>query len=262
MVNSRYFAATPASGMATLPVTPLRLLQNDSAENPHKKSTKPRPSHLRVVNTQRDQEGKNDVPFTCPYSGCAPHAPCEVSSCSFNLANKPVATIYNRCFLFYLEALRVNPTGQKKSTTFDVDFTKIPRHQREEIASFLLDVTEREVMQSYAEFYTSMFSLIAQDLLVSLRKRQLDPIPYKQCIVCGRSDEPLWYPQSGSLPDGYGYCSYACYQLKSPPLLNLERMLEIDYRELAEKLEFDLLKSRPKFVLNLIHWVFGRTPMT
>ena len=195
--------------------------------------------------------------FICPYSGCKLGKSCEVKSCNFNLSDVPIAKHYRRCFLYYNEFLRTNK--QPKSGV-DSDFTKIPKHQREEIASFLLSADSKEVTQSYSEFYTSMFSLIAQDILVSMRKVQLEPIPYKQCVVCGQQDD-LWFPQAGTLPDGYGYCSYACFQLKPPPLLALERTLEVDYRELVEKLEFDLLKSRPKFVSNLIHWVFSTTSM-
>ena len=202
--------------------------------------------------------------FNCPYANVPLCSSCEVGSCNFNLADKPISNIYDRCFLKYLDTLRTSTgVGQKlkQQALPENDFTRLSQRHREEIATFFLDISSKEVGQAYSDFYTSMFSLIAQDILVSLHKVLLDPVPYRQCCVCGQACDTLWYPDSNTLPDGFGYCSYACYQQKSPPILMLERTLEVNYRELAEKLEFDLLKSRPRFVSNLVHWVFAQTPM-
>lgn len=205
--------------------------------------------------------------FICPYANKPlAHAPCEVQSCNFNLDNTPIALVYRRCFLLYSKSLSHNPNAQNilgDPPDPTLNFSDEPKAWREKIIEGFFTVKETEFKKSYADFYTSVFSVIAQDILVSLPKTHMDPLPYRQCVVCGTSEvKPLWYPKGGALPDGWGYCGFNCYQLKPPPLVAMERVLEVDFEHVVKGLDFDILRSRPKFVKNLIRWVLGPTPMT
>ena len=120
-----------------------------------------------------------------------------------------------------------------------------------------------DVEKKSREFYTSLFSVFSEDVLLELKRHQIDPVLYTQCAVCGSSGKELFYPKSKILPVGWGYCRYACYQLKPPPILLLEKNLGIDFLDLIKALrsEYESSQSRAKFARHLAQWVFGDTPM-
>ena len=199
-----------------------------------------------------------DTKFICPYANKELATPCTVDSCNFNMGQTPLADTYRRCFLNYIEALRYNPAG--KSDLGD-QYGSLPLRQRAQLISNFFGISEREVMKSNGEFYSSMFSIIAQDTNFFQNKFQLDPVPYRQCAVCGEESDRLFIPQSGALPPGWGYCGYTCYLLKPPPFLVIEKSLELDISDLMKNLEYDNSDSRAKFVRQIILWVFGNIPM-
>jgi hypothetical protein len=121
---------------------------------------------------------------------------------------------------------------------------------------------DSSVFKATSNFYISMFSVLAQDSILFYNKHRLDPVPYKQCAVCGTACDHLFIPKSGALPAGWGYDRYCCYQLKPPPLLLLEKTLELDTIDMMKNIEHDATQSRAKFVRNLVQWVFSNTPMT
>ena len=131
---------------------------------------------------------------------------------------------------------------------------------KEEIIKGFLSVTDDDIQQATGNFYLRLINLLLQTTLIDLPRTQLEPIPYTQCCVCGNSENPLWFPKSGVLPDGYGYCSYACFQLKPPPILVHEQFLETEYQTLIPNLTFDIFKTRAQFVQNLIQYIFNKIP--
>lgn len=196
--------------------------------------------------------------FICPYAGAELKTPCSVGSCYFNLNDNPISRSFKRCFLNYQESLRYNPFAVAKKQDFD--FNNLPQAQRNQIVASFFDLNEGDLGKVSANFYTSLFSILAEDALVGLRKVQLDPVPFRQCAVCGQESERLFYPRS-ILPSGYGYCSYPCFQLKPPPILALERNMEVDFKDLVEALEEQNTQTRTQFYRQLVDWVFGSTPI-
>lgn len=202
--------------------------------------------------------------FVCPYANRPlPSHPksegCTVGSCGFNLEPSPLSRRFKRCFLLYTEQFK----GQRYGRGAEMTFSNLPRRHREAIVKVFMKASEEDLSAAYRDFYIAFFTILAEDTIVSLPKIQLDPIPYCQCVVCGDVDETrsLFVPQSGLLPPGYGYCSYRCFQLKPPPIIALERILEVDFRLLSDNLEFETIRNRPKFVWNLITWVLGGMPL-
>lgn len=203
-----------------------------------------------------------DCSFTCPYSKAPLESPCEVTSCNFNLEDNSISRAYKRCFLNYTESLRYNPLAIKKNVEYD--FNKLPQEQKNQIVGLFFNMTTDEVDKKTREFYISLFSVFAEDVLLSLRKHQIDPVPYRQCVVCAGECDSLFYPKSGILPPGWGYCTYSCYQLKPPPILTLEKNLSLEFLELIRglELEYESSHSRAKFVRQLVQWVLGDSPMS
>jgi len=195
--------------------------------------------------------------FICPYSNKRLMRACEVSSCNFNLPNIPLSRAYKRCFLNYLDSGNFNPMELERVSP---PFNELPENQRQQIIAAFFEIDRTDVMAVKGNFYLSFLSIITQEALSSSAKRQLAPVPYRQCAICGTESKSLFLPPSGCLPAGYGYCSYKCYQLKPPPLLTLEQLLEIDYQELVQNPEFSV-KNRARFVRYLIEWVLSDIPM-
>jgi len=180
---------------------------------------------------------------------------CEVESCSFNLENSSISRTYKRCFLNYVKATAYNP--RKTETLEKVEYGLLPLAVREHIARLFLDLGQDN--DSKRSFYAAMFSVMAHDTTVILTKFQLDPVPYLQCCACGASEDvTLWYPKSGILPSGFGYCSWNCWQTMPPPLITLIKLLEVDFLDLLNNLPFTQgQKSRLTFVHHVTRWVFG-----
>ena len=195
--------------------------------------------------------------FICPYVGVELplNKSCSVDSCSFNLADVPVAKVYRRCFLNYVKATGHNP--HKLENLEQVEYGSLPVPYREQIARILLNLTPEDEANAKRTFYISLFSILAHDTTIAITKRQHDPIPYQQCCICGRSDTQLWYPKGGILPSGYGYCSWNCWQEYPPPMLALMKIIEVDFKELFKNLSFQGYESRLIFTKHLIQWVFG-----
>ena len=198
--------------------------------------------------------------FICPYSNKELKNSCDVDSCNFNMDSTPISKTYKRCFLNYLEALRYNPYKSKNDR--EDEYSSIPFNQRAQIVGSFFNLDEKEVLKATSNFYISMFSVIAQDSILFHHKHHLDPVPYRQCAVCGNPSDNLFIPKHGGLPQGWGYCSYACLQKKCVPLLILEKTLDLDTIDLMTSLEYENTQSRAKFVRNLINWIFSNTPMT
>lgn len=198
--------------------------------------------------------------FICPYTKAPVLAerPCCVESCSFNLSDVPISRLYRRCFLNYVKATSHNP--YKKDELEQVEFGALPLDHREQIARIFLDMSLEDEVETKRLFYISLFSCMAHDTAASLTKRQHDPIRYQQCCVCGQSYEKLWFPKGGVLPDGHGYCSWACWQETPPPLLSLSKMLEVDFNQMIELIPFPQGgQSRLIFSHLLTKWILGDT---
>ncbi len=200
--------------------------------------------------------------FICPYASAPllPERPCEVESCSFNLADIALSRAYRRCFLNYVKATSHNP--YKRDELEQIEFGNLPLHYREHIARLLLDLKEEDEVETKRTFYMALFSIMTHDTTVSLTKRQHSPVTYRQCCVCGSAENPLWFPKGGILPSGYGYCSWSCWQEYPPPLLALTKILEVDFAEMTKNLPFPHgQKSRLIFTLHLVRWIFGETSL-
>jgi len=197
--------------------------------------------------------------FQCAYSKKPLVRPCEVESCVFNMPATSLATHYRRCFLNYVDKLRHNPYKVRTLATF----AEASPEQKEQITAAFFGVTLADIQKVTTSFYTSLLSVLSFDTTSSLANRQVSPVPYRQCAVCGTAceREELFLPKSGVLPPGYGYCSYPCYQLKPPPILHLECILHLDYRQFLDNLQFDRTKNRKRFVTQLIRWVIGGIAM-
>ena len=192
--------------------------------------------------------------YRCVYSGEVLDRSCEVESCTFNIPGTPLGKTYRRCLLNYLDSLRHNPFGLKNHVD---DFSKLSFTQRTQIVSGFFGVSEREVRRVMSRFYSTLFRLMVRDVLVDLPKIKLDPVPYQQCCVCGVECSNLFYPKSGALPAGFGYCRWSCWQLKPPPFIELELSLDVDALDLMKNLEFQSTHSRPQFLRQLVLWILG-----
>lgn len=178
----------------------------------------------------------------CPYAQCELTRPCNVKSCNFQIEGA-ITSIYKNCYLYYLNSIK--------------NYDKLPLKYREKIVQCFLGSEEIDTQQASANFYLGLINLLLQDTIIDLPRSQLEPIPYKQCCVCGSCEKELWFPKAGVLPYGYGYCSYACFQLKPPPILIHEQFLESEYKSLMPNLKYDIFKTRAKFVQNLIQYIFS-----
>lgn len=191
----------------------------------------------------------------CPYSEQELVKPCEVNSCGFNLSEKPIANVYRRCFLYYKKLTTNNP--YKLDSIDQAEYHNLPIKIREQIVSLLLDLSKEDIGQAKSNFYFSLFSILSQDVVINLPKKQLSPVLYRQCCVCGKQEDNLYFPKSRTLPDGYGYCSWACFQSLPPPLLALEKILEVSLGEMTKNLKFQGFKNRVSYVKNLTTWIIG-----
>ena len=194
--------------------------------------------------------------FVCPYSSLPiPEGRCcEVGSCTFNLEDVPVSSPYRRYFLRYVKATNFNP--YQIDELEQVEYGLLPREHKEQIALMFLDL--EDAGDAKRSFYMAIFSIMAHDTTVSLPKRMLDPVAYRQCSVCGLESDCLWVPKAGILPSGWGYCSWNCWQLLPPPLLSIMMILEVDFEDLARNLPFPHgQKSRLVFANHLTQWVMG-----
>lgn len=198
--------------------------------------------------------------FICPYSNLPiPEGRhCEVGSCTFNLEDVSISKIYNRCFLKYVKATGYNP--HHIDDLEQVEYNFLAQEHKEQIALMFLDLKDgTEAKQS---FYIAIFSIMANDATISLSKRKLSPVPYRQCCVCGQPNDNLWLPSSGVLPSGWGYCSWSCWQTLSPPLLYLMRILDVDFEDLIRKIPYPHgHRSRLTFTNHLTQWVLGETSL-
>lgn len=141
-----------------------------------------------------------------------------------------------------------------------VEYNFMPVEQREQVALLFLDLEEGS--EANRAFYIAIFSLMANDMTVSLSKRKLAPVPYKQCCVCGQTTDALWLPKSGTLPSGWGYCSWSCWQMLPPPILYFMRILDVDFEELIRKIPYPHgQRSRTVFTDHLTQWVLGNTSL-
>jgi len=197
--------------------------------------------------------------FKCPYSDQPLDRACGVGSCNFHM-DGPLAPGYRHCFLNYLESLKHNPYGNEELER-NPSFGELSSGLRRQIVKALFGADDPEVDRAYGAFYLAMFNITAQDVIAEQEKSQVEPVPYRQCAVCG-IEADLWIPKRGALPPGYGYCGYACYQRKPPPLLALERRLELEVGQLFHEIEFNGPAERPKFIKQLAGWVLGESPMT
>ena len=194
--------------------------------------------------------------FICPYSNMRLTRSCTVSSCCYQLNDNQHSNQYNRCFLKYTNEVRNRATLVKG----DHDFNNFPQDKKNRIAAQFFDISLEEVSKINSEFYIALFSVFAEDVSVSLRKQQLDPVPFVQCAVCGTESEELFIPK-GTLPSGYGYCSYSCFQMKPPPILLIEKNMDLDFLEFVGAMEHESFQGRAKFVRQLVEWVLGSTPL-
>ena len=202
--------------------------------------------------------------FECPYAKTTLQRACEVASCSFNLSeHSPLSRYYKRCFLNYVEKGIQNPNHL--ASIEQAQFSRLSRSQKKSLLKAFFHIKDEEIDHAQRTFYLSFFSILLQALLLELPRGTLSPVPYEQCVVCGVSaDEgpfPFFYPKGGALPSGHGYCSWSCYQLKPPPIVVLERILDVDFRHLVA--HQDLPQTLRKESVSLItYWLFSGVPLT
>jgi len=194
--------------------------------------------------------------FTCPYSKLPLTRPCEVSSCSYNLDDTTASRSSLRCFLHYCDGVRKRPGASKG----EHDFGSYAPERKIKLAASFFGKSVEEVEKLNVSFYTSLFSVFAEDAAVELRKHQLDPVPFAQCAVCGSECDKLFIPK-GVLPSGYGYCSYGCFQMKPPPVLLIEKNTDLDFGEFVAAVEHESVNGRARFVRQLLEWVLGSMPL-
>jgi len=197
--------------------------------------------------------------FKCPYAEAELRRPCEVGSCNFNLADSHISRTYKRCFLNYQESLRYNPFALEKDKSFD--YNALPLKQKHQLVASFFNTNSLEVDRVHGEFYASIFAVMVEDTVVGLKRQRLSPVPFKQCAVCGNECDHLYYPKSNALPEGYGYCAYTCFQLKPPPVLVVEKNLEVDFFDLLKALAAETTQDRPRFVRQIVDWILSRTPL-
>ncbi len=196
--------------------------------------------------------------FICPYANVPllQERPCCVSSCCFNLGDMKINRLYRRCFLFYVKTTSSNP--YKLRDLERVEFSALPLSAREAIAKVLLDIKKEDELELKRNFYTALFSIMIQDTTLSVTKKRYAPVLYQQCCVCGCTERALWFPKGGILPQGFGYCSWACWQEMPPPILSLVKNLEVDFYQMLKCIPYpNGQKSKLVFLLHLIRWVFG-----
>ena len=196
--------------------------------------------------------------FVCMFANKPLTRPCEVESCNYNLDPTPIGRTYRRCLLNYFSSLRHNPYGLKQHKD---DFATLPFNQRCQVVGSFFGITDKDVKKSVSKFYAAMFGVMVQDAMTEVPKSQLDPVPFKQCVVCGCESEALFYPKHGALPAGYGYCRWSCYQFKPPPIVAMELALEIDSLDLMSSIDFEANQSRPQFIRQIVQWILGDTWM-
>lgn len=196
--------------------------------------------------------------FKCPYVNTELTKPCEVDSCNFNLSDSDMGRMYKRCYLNYQEALRYNPFTTKMK---EVQYNSLSVEQRERVVFSFFKVTKEDVDRSNSVFYTNLFGVLAEDAAAALTKKRLDPVPFKQCAVCGIAEDKLFLPEESALPSGFGYCSYKCFQMKPPPVLLLEKNLELDFLDFIKALEKETSQSRVKLVSQVIEHIFSNNSM-
>jgi len=172
------------------------------------------------------------------------------------LNDNAAGRLHKRCFLNYAESIRNKPQALKN----EHDFQAFSSEKKIKVAADFFDLTVSQVEGINNAFYVSLFSIFAEDAIVSLKKHQLDPVLYRQCAVCGNAEDKLYYPDS-MLPPGFGYCTYNCYQLKPPPILLIEKNLDLDFIDFIRSMEYESPQSRAKFIRQLVDWVLGSTPM-
>lgn len=196
--------------------------------------------------------------FLCPYSKKALTRPCEVGSCTYNLSPASnLSLAYQRCFLKYLKETTHNPF--KIESVEAMEFARLPIKYREQIVQIFFpeEASCQGLRRATSSFYVTLFSILAQEATAAVSRSELDPVPFEQCAVCGQSHDDLWFPTPGTtpLPEGWGYCSWGCYQKKPPLVLSLEAGMEVEFDSLLLNFSFDLIKSRPKFLAQLTAWV-------
>lgn len=202
--------------------------------------------------------------FECPYAQAPLTRACEVSSCSFNLpGDSNLSKYYRRCFLNYVEKGIQNPNHL--ASIEQAQFSKLSPCQKKSLLKAFFQVQESDLDHAQRTFYLSFFSILIQDILLEIPRVVLKPVPFRQCAVCGAMDDEdhpeFFYPKGGALPHGYGYCSWNCYQLKPPPVLILEELLDIDFRLLVEHQDLAQALKRGSVPL-LAYWLFTGVPLT
>lgn len=202
--------------------------------------------------------------FECPYARAPLTKACDVHSCAFNMpGDSSLSKYYRRCFLNYVEKGVQNPNHL--ASIEQAQFSKLSFLQKKSLLKAFFKVNEDEIKQAQRAFYVSFFSIIVQEIILEIPRGVLRPLPYSQCAVCGVMDEvddpKFFYPKGGALPDGYGYCSWNCYQLKPPPILLLESILDVDFRLLVEHQDLAQVLKKGSVPL-LLYWLLVGVPLT
>lgn len=202
--------------------------------------------------------------FECPYAKSPLIKACEVASCSFNLPqNSSLSRYYKRCFLNYVEKGVKNPNHL--ASLEQAQFSRLSLAQKQTLIKAFFGVREESIDHAQRTFYVSFFTILMQDLLLEVPRGTLSPVPFEQCVVCGGAHDEgspgFFYPKGGALPPGHGYCSWGCYQLKPPPIIVLERILDVDFGHLVAHQE--LAQTLKKQSVSLItFWLFTGVPLT
>lgn len=221
-------------------------------------------SQNNSLNPLNGQDTMSQRVFECPYARAPLTKACEVTSCSFNMpGHSGLSKYYRRCFLNYVEKGVQNPNHL--TTIEQAQFSKLSLTQKKSLIKAFFNVNEENIHHAQRTFYLSFFSILLQDILLELPRSVLKPVPYSQCAVCGVMDDAdqskFFYPKGGALPDGYGYCSWNCYQTKPPPILVLESILEVDFRLLVEHQDLAQVLKKGSVPL-LTYWLFTGVPLT
>lgn len=202
--------------------------------------------------------------FECPYAKMPLHRACEVSSCSFNLPEaSPLSRYYKRCFLNYVEKGVQNPNHL--ACIEQAQFSKLSVTQKKSLLKAFFQAKDDDLDHAQRTFYLSFFSIVLQDLLLEIPRGTLQPVAYEQCVVCGvsceESERAFFFPKGGALPSGQGYCSWSCYQLKPPPIIVLERILDVDFKHIVGHDELQHALKQESVSL-ITYWLFTGVPLT
>lgn len=202
--------------------------------------------------------------FQCPYAEKPLIKACSVASCSFNLPEESsLSRYYRRCFLNYVEKGIQNPNHL--SSLDQAQFSRLSLKQKVSLIKAFFQAKDLDLDHSHRTFYLSFFSILLQDVLLEVPRGVLSPVAFGQCSVCGQMDDAdhpeFFYLKGGALPQGYGYCSWHCYQLKPPHILVLERMLDVDFRDIVEHQDLTQALKRGSVPL-LTYWLFSGVPLT